>query len=135
MQDTLIGTWHLNVGKSKFDPGPPPKNYTINVAAFGSNGHKFTADGVDPQGNPIHLESTSNIDGEDYPLKGSPIVDVGALRRIDANTTISAGKKAGEVTLMQRGVVSKDGKTFIVDRISVTPQGQATYDLLVYDKQ
>ena len=41
----LVGTWKLNVEKSKFDPGPAPKSLTRTVVAQGE-GVKYTFEGV-----------------------------------------------------------------------------------------
>jgi hypothetical protein len=30
--DRFVGTWKLNVAKSKFSPGPPPKSATVTIA-------------------------------------------------------------------------------------------------------
>jgi hypothetical protein len=54
--DPFVGTWQLNLAKSKF-PGPPvsrpaPKSQTDSIQAEGQ-GLKVTATGVGPEGNPI----------------------------------------------------------------------------------
>jgi len=46
--DTHVGTWVLNVAKSKYNPGPPPKEQTTVIEAAG-NGIKV-ADGLGQQG-------------------------------------------------------------------------------------
>ena len=33
--DPSVGTWVLNVAKSKYDPGPPPKSSTVTIVAAG----------------------------------------------------------------------------------------------------
>ena len=50
--DPAIGTWKLNLAKSTYSPGPPPRSQTITTQAEGQ-GHKFTVEGVDAQGNPL----------------------------------------------------------------------------------
>ena len=34
-QDSNIGTWKLNVAKSRFSPGPEPKSQTLTDQAWG----------------------------------------------------------------------------------------------------
>ena len=51
----LVGTWKLNVTKSKFDPGPAPKSLTRTVEAQG-DGVKYTFAGVAADGKPISEE-------------------------------------------------------------------------------
>ena len=134
-QDARIGTWTLNVAKSKYDPGPGPRSTTLKFEPSGSNGIKQVSDGVDAQGSPTHQEYAANYDGKDYPLKGSATVDTLSLKRIDANTHLRIDKKGDNVVQMFRGVVSKDGKTFTVESIGVSAQGKAFHNIAVYDKQ
>jgi putative tryptophan/tyrosine transport system substrate-binding protein len=35
--DSFLGTWQLNLAKSKFNPGPPPKSNTVNIQAVIGN--------------------------------------------------------------------------------------------------
>ena len=49
--DPLIGTWKLNITKSKFDPGPPPRSSTTHYEPAG-RGLRDTLTGVDAQGKP-----------------------------------------------------------------------------------
>src|SRR5262245_65983626 len=44
-----LATWKLNVAKSKFSPGPPPKAQTVTFLAAGQ-GVKGVIDGVAPDG-------------------------------------------------------------------------------------
>src|SRR5262245_36012520 len=94
--DPFIGTWKLNLAKSKYSPVPPPKSQTITYEAVGQ-GVKYTAKGTDAEGKPINLQITFNYDGKDYPITGSPDFDTVALKRIDANTVEITRKKAGKV--------------------------------------
>ena len=68
-QDTLVGTWKLNVAKSKSSPGPPAKSNRITISAP-QGGWAGVTDGIDAAGKPTHTEITAKFDGKDYPLKG-----------------------------------------------------------------
>ena len=57
--DPLLGTWKLNVAKSKYSPGPPPKSGIISYAPYGEDGVKSVRDEADAQGNMIHSEYTA----------------------------------------------------------------------------
>lgn len=93
--DPVIGTWTLNVAKSTYNPGPPPKSLTVKIEAAGE-GIKSTSDGVAADGSSTHSEYTANYDGKDYPLKGVEDADTVSLKRIDANTAERTDKKAGK---------------------------------------
>jgi hypothetical protein len=44
-ENPFLGTWKLNVAKSKFNPGPAPKSLTRTITADGS-GTKYSFEGV-----------------------------------------------------------------------------------------
>ena len=110
--DPSVGTWQLNVAKSKYDPGPAPKSNTVTIEAAGA-GAKVTAKGVDAAGNPTGTQYTTSYDGKDTPitLTGSQDYDAVAFKRIDARTIEGTRKKAGKVVQTYSRVVSQDGKT------------------------
>jgi len=105
--DKQSGTWKMNPAKSTYSPGPAPKSITVKVDSDADN-IKLSSDGIDAAGNPTHVEFTAKYDGKDYPITGVPNADTIALKRIDARTTESTAKKAGEVVMIVRSVVSKD---------------------------
>src|SRR6185503_6552467 len=77
-QDAWIGTWKLNLAKSKYDPANlAPKSQTLKQDAVAGGGFKGTTDGVDAQGKPTHTEQATMFDGKASEIKGAP----------DANTT------------------------------------------------
>jgi hypothetical protein len=49
--DPWLGTWKLNLAKSKYGPVPLPKSLTVTVQEEGQN-HKVTAVGIDAEGKP-----------------------------------------------------------------------------------
>jgi hypothetical protein len=42
--DNNVGTWKLNLAKSKYSPGPAPKSQTLKIEAWGEDGVKYTAE-------------------------------------------------------------------------------------------
>ena len=132
--DPRIGTWKLNVTKSKFSPGPPPKALTVKVEPSGQ-GEKVTTEGVNAEGGNTATQYTASFDGKDYPLTGSPNADTVSLKRIDARTTVRTDKKGGKVALTLTRAVSQDGKTMTVTVKGTDAQGQAVNSVLVFEKQ
>lgn len=132
---TNVGTWKLNVAKSKYSAGTAPKSATFTIEAAGA-GLKATVDSVTADGTVRHWELSGNYDGKDNPITGnSQYGDVVALTRVDANTTKNIYKKGGIVTMTQTFVVSSDGKTVTITGTSTNAQGQAVNSVVVYDKQ
>jgi hypothetical protein len=131
--DPFIGTWKLNLAKSKFTPGPAPKSQTLTYEPS-ANGVKLTSNQVDAQGNSTAGGYTANYDGKDYPF-ANPDADTIALKRIDARTVTAIWKKAGKVTNTSRRTISKDGKTLTIAQKGKNAQGQSVNYVSVYDKQ
>jgi hypothetical protein len=132
--DPRIGTWKLNVAKSKYSPGPPPQSQTLKVEASGK-GEKVTSEVVNADGTNTTTQYTANFDGKDSPLTGSPIADMVSLKRIDARTTERTDKKGGTVAQTIRRVVSADGKTMNVTVKGKNAQGQEMSNVIVFEKQ
>ena len=133
--DSNIGTWKLNVAKSKFSPGPAPKSQTLKIEAWGTDGVKFTSDGVDADGKPTHGEFQAKYDGKFVPFKGNPDADMLAYKRIDANTVEATTQWMGKVTGHTTIVVSKNGKTRTLTQTGKDPKGQDINNVIVYNKQ
>ena len=100
--DNNVGTWKLNLAKSKYSPGPAPKSQTLKIEAWGNDGVKYTADGVGADGKPTHAEFQAKYDGKDYPFKGNPDADMLSYKRIDANTLEATTKLNGKGTITRR---------------------------------
>ena len=129
-----MGTWKLNVEKSKYSPGPAPKSLTTKFEPAGK-GVKLTTEGVSADGKPTATEYTANYDGKDVPIKGSPVADTVSLRRINALTTERTDKKDGKVVQTLRRSIAKDGKSFTVAIKGKTAKGEPINHKLVFDKQ
>lgn len=134
-KDPFVGSWRLNVAKSKYNPGPPPKSTTSTYEAAGP-GYKISVK-ADPASGPAQQWSyTSNLDGKDVPVTGNnPNADMIAVKRIDANTLEIVNKRGGKVTTTQRNVVAADGKTRTVTTTGTDAQGQKVNNVTVFEKQ
>ena len=133
--DRQVGTWKLNLEKSKYTADhPAPKSVTLNIQEQ-EGGLKVNVDGEDVQGNPIHISFTAKYDGKDYAMTGSATTDTIALKRIDANTIETTSKKNGEVVTTVRSVVSRDGKTRTSTWKGKNAKGDPETWVAVYDKQ
>ncbi len=129
-----IGTWKLNLAKSKYSPGPAPQSGTVVIEAS-EGGIKVTNDGVNAQGQPTHIEWTAKFDGKDYPVTGNPDVDTYTLKRLGARSYQLTAKKGGKVTVTSRITVSADGKTRTIMATGKNAQGKAVKNTIVYDRQ
>ena len=132
--DQQSGTWKMNPAKSKYSPGPAPKNITVKIESDADN-IKLASDGIDAAGNPTHVEYTAKYDGKDYPITGAPNADTVSLKRIDAKTTQSTLKKGDQVVMTVTSVVSDYGKKRTSTFKGKDAQGRDVDNVVVYDKQ
>ena len=134
-KDRFVGTWRLNITKSKYSPGPPPKSQVATYETAGQ-GYKVSVKIESATGSAQEWSYTSNLDGKDTPITGNnPNADTNAVKRIDAHTLESVMKKGGKVTTTQRNVVSADGKTRTVTTTGMDGQGQNVNNVAVFEKQ
>jgi hypothetical protein len=133
--DMSIGTWKLNLSKSRYDPANlAPKSQTVKNEAA-ADGVKQVADIVDSTGKAIHTEYTAKYDGKDYPVKGDPNRDTVALKKIDDYNVEFTNKKGGKVMTTGKVVYSRDGKTRTITTSGTNAQGQKVSNTTVFDKQ
>jgi hypothetical protein len=133
--NTELGTWKLNVAKSKYDPGPAPKGGTRKYEPFEGDGFNLMIELVNADGSRTTNTGSGHYDGKDYPAKDSQNRwDTMTRKRIDAHTTEAVQKKAGRVVQTIRNVVSKDGKTMTSTTKGTNTSGPYT-NVQVFDKQ
>jgi hypothetical protein len=131
-----VGTWKLNVEKSKYNPGPAPKNLTRTLETQGDN-VKYSFEGVSAEGTAVAYSFTVAYDGKEAPITGSMPggADTVSIKRIDANNFETTLKKAGKVIGTAKSEVSSDGKITTVTAEGTNGDGQAMTSSAVYDKQ
>src|SRR5262245_7470952 len=108
-KDPSIGTWKLNLQKSKYSPGPAPKSKTATTKSDGDRIH-VTVTGVTANGLATSSEYSYRLDGRNYPVTGSGDYDTVAAKE-SGNTVEGTRKKAGKVVQTYTRVISQDGKT------------------------
>jgi hypothetical protein len=132
--DPAVGTWKLNVAKSKYTPGPAPKSATITYEET-SDGIKRTGESIDAEGKSTSFSYTAKLDGKDYPITGTDLYDAIAPKRINDHTTQATLKKSGKVVSTARRVVSKDGKMMTLTMTGTDASGKKMKNIAVYDKE
>lgn len=132
--DPASGTWELDVRKSTYSPGPPPKSQTRTYEWSGDS-VKYTAKGVDAEGKPVLIQYTAKLDGKDYPMTGNPDSDMIALKRIDSSTVESAQKRGGKIVITSTRTVSRDGRVLTVKSKGTNVKGETINNVVVFDKK
>jgi len=129
----LAGTWKLNLAKSTFSPGPPPKSMTVNYTPV-KDAVRIRVDLVPATGAEQHWDMTPNYDGKDYPVKGNPDVETVSVKRLDAHHGETTMKKDGKVVVVNSRALSEDGKTLTITAKGKDGQGQPRNDVMVFEK-
>jgi hypothetical protein len=134
--EVRVGTWELNLAKSTFSPGPPPRRQTLTFRAAGS---QWTAllQGLDASGNPINPDLNNlaiTFDGKDHPTANVDY-DTTAWKRSRGNQYEVIRKRAGKIVLISTNEISNDGKTMTITTKGVNANGQPVHNVRVYDKQ
>ena len=112
-QDLLLGTWQLDLSKSKYIPGPAPRGETRTYARD-DEGLKGTIRRRLADGGEEVIEYRADFDHE-YPVAGTEAYDTIKLTRIDARTAHAVLSHAGREFGTARRVVSDDGQTLTIE--------------------
>ena len=133
-KEAWVGTWKLNVEKSRYSPGPAPKSSTVTVAAT-DGGISQTVDSVPATGAPQHWTVTAKFDGKDVAVKGNPNADMMAFKKTGDRSYEVISKKGGKTMTTGRVVISADGKTRTNSQMGTTADGKPLKNMLVYERQ
>src|SRR5580704_17125813 len=95
--DALLGDWDLNIAKSKFEPSPPMKKYTMKVIDAGSGHLLIKSDWIDADGTVGHVEYSTAFDGQPISLIDYCIADTVTDTMVNPTTWKSSWTKHGKV--------------------------------------
>ena len=129
-----VGTWKLNLEKSKYNLLQEPKSAILVYEPAGA-GIKVTVDQVPAEGPAIHYAYSADYDGKDVAVVGSPNGDTAARTRVNATTTNLVNKKGGQTMSTVTLVDSADGKMLTITTTGKDASGQKIDSVAVYDKQ
>jgi hypothetical protein len=131
--DAFLGTWKLDLAKSKFNSGPPPKSTTVKFEAW-QDGYKVTFDTITAQGQTTHREAIFRFDGKEHPVPGAAHPTTLEYRRINSRAIEVLMRVDGKVTVRTGNVVSPDGKTRTVTETRINAQGQTSSNRVVFTR-
>ena len=133
----FVGTWKLNVAKSKAEGMPMPKSLTRTITADGA-GLKYVYDGVAADGSAISYGFTTHFDGKASAVTGTGMpggADSITLKRISPTKSEGTLSKGGKEIGKSEAEVSKDGKTATVKTKGKNAEGKELSTVSVFDKQ
>jgi hypothetical protein len=112
-ESALIGTWVLDVSKSKYFPGPGPRSET-RIYTAGPDGVHGVIKRLHADGHLETIEYLANYDNE-MAVTGTPAYDAIKLRKVDEYTSDSVLSHAGMVYGTAKRVISRDGNSMTIE--------------------
>jgi ABC-type sugar transport system substrate-binding protein len=133
--DPIIGTWKLNVAKSKFSPNQVltagSRVYTESAGVYTLEQKTTSAAGKEVANVAQYSEGKEQAQGPGQ----LQTIDTVLAKKVNANTWNFVLKKDGKTVGHVHRVVSPDGKTLTVHNTGVSVSSTSTDETLVYDKQ
>ena len=136
--DPALGTWKLNVAKSKFTPGPPiqgdTRSYEVNEAGW----MFVTTETTQPDGTRTGVRFAAKFDGKAYPQIGrfAPTVTMITYEPVDGRTLkYTQRDTSGKIVSTNTRTVSADGKTMIIDQRTTNASGQPVVNIELFERQ
>jgi len=130
-QDPLFGTWRLDLSKSKYVPGPPPRSETRTYTRD-AQGVKGQIDRHYADGRREVIDYRADAD-HDSPVSGTQAYDAIRFKRVDRYTTEAVLSHAGRVWGTARRVLSENGETLTIVFRRFEP-GDMVSNVAVYSK-
>jgi hypothetical protein len=132
---SALGTWKLNVAKSKYSPGPAPRSQTTRIEAVPGGGTKLTVDSVDGAGKTVHNEIVTTFDGKEAAWTGAAAPTTRAYSRVDDRNFQWVERVNGKVTTTGRSSISADGKTRTNSTTGTGADGKPVNNTTVLERQ
>lgn len=132
-----LGSWKLNLAKSKYENLPTPKSGTRVHEDRGSGFVQVAQVTINADGSTAHSEYVYKPDGKTYPMAGLNQTGTQriALKVVDARTVSYQITMDGKLTLDGKRTLSADGQTLTNEQTGKDAKGQPTRSVAVYDKQ
>jgi hypothetical protein len=131
--EPFAGTWKLNLEKSKYKTGTPPKEQTLTIVEAGSD-LDVTLSGTAADGSAISSHYAVPAQGGEGKIIESRYEAVSG-KRMGPNERAITYSKGGKAVLTAHSRVSADGKTITVNVKGTDAQGKPEDAVVVYDKQ
>jgi hypothetical protein len=134
--DNTLGTWKLNVAKSKYTPAPMPvKSLTLTREAS-DGGVKQTVSGERADGTAANASYTAKYDDKGVQVTGNSPYGTIAVKQVNDNTlTDIRNQTVGRYHATGRTVVSNGGKTMTTTVKGTNADGKKFTQTYVFDKQ
>jgi hypothetical protein len=131
-RDLILGTWRLNLSKSTYAPGPPPRS-EVRSYEEEHEGVRATITTTQADGSTTVVEYLASFNETSFPVVGAGDVDAVGLKAIDPYTSEVSLVTGGRVTGTARRVIARDLKSMTVTVSRMRPDGTANI-VAVFDR-
>jgi len=132
--DPVVGSWTLNLAKSKFPPGTAPQSQTREYTQS-ADGTSLSVTGVSADGTAVSQKSTFKYDGKAYAFSGSPEWDSISLKRVNSSTVSGTMKLGGKAVGTTVRSISDYGKRLTLTTNAKGAKGKKYHAVAVFDRQ
>jgi hypothetical protein len=133
MQNSLTGSWKLNVSASEL-PFSPPCSVVVDIVVDGDS-ISLTENSVDAQGSAETVTIRARFDNQIYPVTGSALTDGFAIERLDERTWRTRGTKAGNVIFTATITLATGGASFREETETTLADGTRAPATLIFERQ
>ena len=131
--ESAVGTWKLNLAKSKYTKGTPPKEQTLTIMEHGPDMH-VVVKGVAADGKAISSSFTVPKSGGPGKIIESPY-DAVSSKRISDTERENTYSKAGKAVYTSASKINHGGKTMTITAKGIGLSGKEVEVVGLYDKQ
>jgi hypothetical protein len=132
--DPSMGTWKLNIAKSKFPPTEQaPREQTLVKRELGADQMELAITGMNADGSPLSMKMTHLPQGG--LVSGLPEGLMVILTVVAPGETLTTFIQNGKQAQMHHNTVSKDGKTMTQRIRYIGDTGQSVDYVEVWDRQ
>ena len=136
--DPSLGTWRLNVAKSKFTPGPPIKGDTRSYEVNDEGWLIVTTETIQPDGTHTGVRFAAKFDGKAYPQIGrfAPTVTLITYEPVDRLTLkYTQRDTSGKVLSTNTRTVSTDSQTMTIEQRSTDANGRPVVNVELFERR
>ena len=132
---SYVGTWKLNVAKSKTEAWTA-QSQTRVYEDWGGGLLHMRYEGTDAQGKPTLGEYVARFDGKAYPyvFRGAPSASTITNTRVDDRTFTFTVLADGKTSFTGTHTIASDGNSY-TNTYKTNGKGEPSSAALVYDKQ
>jgi hypothetical protein len=132
--DAFTGSWELNIGKSKPEPGFTHKRVTLTIEQTGPETSRWFFDQVTMDGKKRPVEVLYTFDGKEHEVQINGSSSSVTAKILDASTRSVLSKRNGQIVHESVWKLSPDGKALTVTATH-RPEGKPAYEtVFVYEK-